>query len=229
MVVSLLAVLALAAVRAGARAMADGPVPSAPAAPVATVHPTDVSTPEPTTSTPEPSGSVPSGEASRSVSALPDPVDPAVAGLGFDRGSATGAPDWAAVLATIDAGRQAALSSGDATGLATWVDPGGPAWASDAALAARVTAAGAQIEGGALVVLEVRPRRVTASDAVLLVRDRREAYSVVTAAGRSDVAARAPRWWQVTLRRTTGSDGEAVWRIRDARAIATPTGVPSGS
>jgi hypothetical protein len=103
------------------------------------------------------------------------------------------------------------------------VDPDGPAWASDAALAARVSVAAAQIEGGALVVLEVRPRHVTASEAALLVRDRREAYAVVTSAGTSKVAARAPRWWQVTLRRTSGSGGEITWRIHDVRAVAAPT------
>ena len=73
------------------------------------------------------------------------------------------------------------------------------------------------------MVLEVRPRRVTTSEAVLLVRDRREAYTVVTTAGPSEVAARAPRWWQVTLRRTTASDADASWRIRDVRAVPAPT------
>jgi hypothetical protein len=86
-----------------------------------------------------------------------------------------------------------------------------------------VSAAGARIEGGALVVLEVRPRRTTATDAILLVRDRREPYTVVTTAGTSEVAARAPRWWQVTLRRTSGSDGDATWRIRDVRGAPAPS------
>lgn len=217
-VVSLLAVLALAAVRVGARAMADGPVASVPALTVATASTTDTSTPDVGASGPS-TEPTPSG----SVSALADPVDPALGALDLDRGPATDAPDWAALLETTDAGRQRALASGDPTALAAWVDPDGPAWASDAALAARVAAAGARIEGGALVVLEVRPRRTTTSEAILLVRDRREPYAVVTAAGTSDVAARAPRWWQVTLRRTTGSDGDASWLIRDVRAVAAPT------
>jgi hypothetical protein len=217
-VLSVLAALALAAVRVGALAMADGPVAIVPVVPVATASATDAPTPEV-------DASAPGADAGPnvSVSALADPVDPAVAGLDIDRAAATDAPDWPSLLAAADAGRRQALASGDATALADWVDPDGPAWASDAALAARVSVAAAQIEGGALVVLEVRPRHVTASEAALLVRDRREAYAVVTSAGTSKVAARAPRWWQVTLRRTSGSGGEITWRIHDVRAVAAPT------
>jgi hypothetical protein len=216
-VVTVLAALALAAVRVGALAMADGPVAIVPAVPVETASVTGDATPESsvsrTTADPEPTAS---------VSGLADPVDPTVAGLDLDRGPATDAPDWPALLATADAGRQRALESGDAIMLADWVDPDGSAWSADAALAARVSAAAARIEGGALVVLDVRPRHVTGSEAVLLVRDRRETYTVVTTAGTSDVAARAPRWWQVTLRRTSGSDGAATWRIRDVAPVAAP-------
>ena len=136
--VSVLAALALAAVRVGALAMADGPVAIGPV-PVATASVAGTSTPESsasgTSAHPEPTSAV-----SASVSPLADPVDPVVAGLDLDRGATTDAPDWPALLATVDAGRQQALASGDATALAGWVDPDGPAWASDAALAARVSA-----------------------------------------------------------------------------------------
>ena len=217
-VVSVLAALALAAVRVGALAMAEGPVAIVPAVPVATA-----SAPDGTTSEPDPSAARTDPEPTASVSALVDPGAPAVDGLDLDRAAATDPPDWPALLATADAGRQQALTSGDPTALADWVDPDGSAWTSDAALAARVSAADAHITGGALVVLDVRPRHVTASEAVLLVRDRRDAYSVITPAGTSTVAARAPRWWQVTLRRTSGSGGDATWRIRDVRAVPAPT------
>lgn len=233
--VSVLAALALGAVRVGARAMADGPAGAAVGVaetPVATTSglPTGAAAATATeaaaatatgaaadpaaTSTTSTANAVPSGSAAAEAGS---PVD-------LDRGAASTAPDWTALLAAADAGRQSALSAGDATALATWVDPEGSAWAADAALAARVTALGARIDGGALVVLDVRPRHVTASAAVLLVQDRRDAYTVSTVTGTSSVPARAPRWWQVTLRRTTDSDGAVVWRLRDVAPAAAPTG-----
>jgi len=247
--VSVLAALALGAVRVGARAMADGPVGGAATstgspAVVASAPPDAVASSDPTSSsrsaTPTGPGSAdPAATAADATTAAEtaggategDPS--AAAGIGdatsgtsldLDRGAASSAPDWTALLAAADAGRQSALAAGDAAALATWVDPEGSTWAADAALAARVTALGAQIDGGALVVLDVHPRRVTSSDAVLLVQDRRDAYTVTTAAGTSSVPARAPRWWQVTLRRTTDSDGAVVWRVRDVAPVAAPTG-----
>jgi hypothetical protein len=215
--VSMLALLALGAVRVGARAMADGPGAVDPPASASPSASGSVSTAPPDGS------SEPAPEPSSSGSGADVPVDAAAAGLLLDRAAADGAPDWLALLAAADAGRQRALAAGDAGALEDWVDPDGSAWTADAALAARVTALSAQIDGGDLVVLEVRPRRVTPSQAVLLVQDRREAYSVVTPGGRSDVPARAARWWQVSLARTTDSGGGDGWRIRDVTAVAAPT------
>jgi hypothetical protein len=215
--VSMLALLALGAVRVGARAMADGPGAVDPPASASPWASGSVSTAPPDGS------SEPAPEPSSSGSGADVPVDAAAAGLLLDRAAADGAPDWLALLAAADAGRQRALAAGDAGALEDWVDPDGSAWTADAALAARVTALSAQIDGGDLVVLEVRPRRVTPSQAVLLVQDRREAYSVVTPGGRSDVPARAARWWQVSLARTTDSGGGDGWRIRDVTAVAAPT------
>jgi hypothetical protein len=235
--VSVFAALALGAVRVGARAMADGPAGGPGAAGITatgtttTDLPTDGPTDDPAATPTDPTSTDTTRSAAAAAAAAdgssPDAQESGV-GVGegvvdLDRGAVSTAPDWTALLAAADAGRQRALAAGDATALAIWVDPEGSAWVADAALAARVTALGARIEGGALVVLDVRARRVAASQAVLLVRDRRDAYTVTTAAGTSSVPARAPRWWQVTLRRTTESDGAVVWRIRDVSAAAAPS------
>jgi hypothetical protein len=228
LLVSVLAALALGAVRVGARAMADGPAGEGSAGGAVAVPatstsdlPTDAAAGTATVVPSQPPATTP-GEAAASTTGSDVAAGGSVVDL--DRGAVSTAPDWVAVLAAADAGRQRALVAGDATALATWVDPEGSAWTADAALAARVTALGARIEGGALVVLDVRPRHVTASQAVLLVQDRREPYSVTTATGTSNVAARAPRWWQVTLRRTTESDGAVVWRVHDVAPAAAPKG-----
>ena len=76
-------------------------------------------------------------------------------------------------------------------------------------------------EGGSLVVLEVRPRAVSSTRAVLLVRDRRTAYSVLTPDGTTTVAARDPRWWRVTMALAAGPDGDA-WRLADVAHVAAP-------
>jgi hypothetical protein len=158
----------------------------------------------------------------------------AVAGptVPLDRAVPSSSPDWAAVLATVDEGRRAALSLGSVARLREWVDPQGGVWSADAALASRVAALRARVEGGALVALEARVTSASPTDAVLLLRDRREAYSVVTASGRSTVAERGPRWWRVTLGRSEPGPDEAStapaggWRIRDVLAVPAPTAGP---
>ncbi len=227
--VSVLAALALGAVRVGARALADGPAGEAAAAEAAGaavpgVTPTDIPTDTPVATT-APTSTAPTSTDPASVDPSVDAtVGPETPGgsVDLDRGAVSTAPDWTALLADADAGRASALAAGDVTALATWVDPDGSAWPADAALAARVSALRAQIDGGALVVLAVRPRQVTAGQAVLLVQDRREPYTVTTATGTASVPARPPRWWQVTLRPTTGSGGATVWRVRDVAPVAAP-------
>ena len=139
----------------------------------------------------------------------------------LDRGDTGAGPDWDALLAAADAGRGAAIAAGDTDALRTWVDPAGPAWPADSALAGRVSALHARVEGGSLVVLEVRPQAVAETRAVLLVRDRRSAYSVVTPDGTTTVAARAPRWWRVTMVLAPGTRG-GTWRLSDVAPVAAP-------
>jgi hypothetical protein len=107
---------------------------------------------------------------------------------------------WVTTLAEVDRGRQAALGTGSVESLRRWVDPASPAWADDAALARRVARAHARIDGGDLLVEEVRVGDVDDTRAVLQVRDVRRAYVVVTPGGRSSVPERAARWWTITLR-----------------------------
>jgi hypothetical protein len=200
---SALAILALGVVRVGARALADTPQVAA--------RPTIAPTAAPATA-PGAAG----------------PADPAGAGtgLGLDRGAPEADPDWTAVLTAVDAGRQRAIATGSVAALRDWVDPSGPAWPADAALAARVSTLHARIDGGALVILDVRAQAPGAARSVLLVRDRRDAYAVVTAQGTSRVPDRTPRWWRVTLVRATspGADDPAGWRVHDVAPVAPPAG-----
>lgn len=135
----------------------------------------------------------------------------------LDRGDPV--PDWVDVLAEIDDGRRSALAAGSAQALAGWVDPDGSAWEADAAVAARVRSLRATLHGGVLEILELRLVPTTAGSAVLLVRDRRSAYSVMVTGGGAAVAvpARGPQWWRVTLRLT----GER-WRVRSVSAVTSP-------
>ncbi len=205
LLVPALALLGLAVLRVGAGAVAEGATTGSSPAAVA---------PGATTSVGARTGS--------------DPVG-AGADLRLDRdagSAAPSAPDWPAVLAAVDAGRQRALASGSVAALRDWVDPAGPAWAGDSALAARVSALHARIEGGALVRLDVRLQSVDAARSVLLVSDRRDAYTVVTATGTTDVPARAPRWWRVTLVRAAPASATAAegWRVHDVAAVDAPAG-----
>jgi len=143
----------------------------------------------------------------------------------LDRGDP--APDWTAVLADLDEGRRTAIGQGSTDALARWVDRDGTAWAPDSALATRVRSLGATLDGGALELLEVRAESVSSVAAVLVVRDRRAAYTVTLPGSTRPavVAARAARWWRVTLRLVDDQ-----WRVRGVIGIAPASGVsPSSS
>ena len=141
---------------------------------------------------------------------------PDAASLDLDRGVAD-ATDWSAVLASLDAGRSRALAGGSLSDLATFVSKGSPAWTADAALVHRIVASSAHLEGGALVVLEVRPVSTSITSTVLLVRDRREPYRVTGANGSQVRPARGERWWRVRL--VSSPSG---WLIASSAAIAAP-------
>ncbi len=117
--------------------------------------------------------------------------------------------DWIATLADIDAGRTGSIAVGSVTSLRGWVDPAGPAWTADARTAAAVSAAGARLEGGGLVIELLEVVVVSAQRVELRVTDRRSAYAVVVADGRHEGAPRGSRQWDVTL---TGSEALG-WRI----------------
>lgn len=59
-------------------------------------------------------------------------------------------------------------------------------------------------------------------DGVLLVRDRRAAYSVVTPEGSSEVPVREARWWRVTLVASPSVPASPGWRILGAVPVPSP-------
>jgi hypothetical protein len=123
--------------------------------------------------------------------------------------------DWRTVLDGLDAGRRAALGSGDVAALARWDDPRGPSYSEDRALLDRMRAAQAEVVGGSLVVDAVRVRSVTGQRAVLEVRDRRGAYTVRTPTTRAHVGERAARWWRIVL-----SPSGAGWRLSAVQQLS---------
>ena len=148
------------------------------------------------------------------------PAQPDGSDLVLDRGA--DAPDWATVLGAVDDGRRRALADGSVDGLRGFVAPDGTAWAAGAALAARVGAEHARIVGGGLTVLEVRATSSTSGRVVLLDRDRRAAYSVVTPEGSSEVPVREARWWRVTLVASPSVPASPGWRILEAAPVPSP-------
>jgi hypothetical protein len=161
-----------------------------------------------------------------SASAEPQPTDADTAttttpsstdALTLDPGTgAQQAIDWAGVLAALDSGRRTALASGSRDDLARWVDPAGAAWGRDAALLQRMAGSDARIEGGELVLEEVKPLRAEAGRVLLAVRDRRAAYDVAVDGTTTHVPERAAAWWTVTLTPLPALDGEG-WRIAEVR------------
>jgi hypothetical protein len=254
-----IALLLLAALRAGPGALAATGIDPASGAgdPVASPAPTlPEGEPSDAVSTGSPTSVTPAGGSTRSTprslsSAAPDRGSPSISTstssgtitrpggrspsddpgdavppgpVDLDRSVTDGLGEWAGVLSEIDEGRRTALATGSAAQLRRWVDPDGTAWSDDVALARRVGDLHAGIDGGALVMLEVRPQREAADEVVLLVRDEREAYVVVTSDGRTEVPARAARWWRVTLAHVPGSRDGVLgrWRVRDVATVPDP-------
>jgi hypothetical protein len=199
--VALVAVVGLGAVRAvtavGARAAEAGPTNAR----AATAEPSPASAEAPPTGAGTPTATTPS---STDAPAL----DPGT--------SPQQAVDWVGVLAALDSGRRTALASGSRDDLARWVDPAGAAWGRDAALLQRMAGSDARIEGGELVLEEVRPLRAEAGRVLLAVRDRRAAYDVMQDDTTTHVPERAAAWWTVTLTPLPALDGEG-WRIAEVR------------
>jgi hypothetical protein len=199
--VALVVLVGLGAVRAvtavGARAAEAGPTTP----PAATVETSSASAePQPT-------------DADTATTTTPSSTD----ALTLDPGTgAQQAIDWAGVLAALDSGRRTALASGSRDDLARWVDPAGVAWGRDAALLQRMAGSDARIEGGELVLEEVKPLRAEAGRVLLAVRDRRAAYDVAVDGTTTHVPERAAAWWTVTLTPLPALDGEG-WRIAEVR------------
>jgi Tfp pilus assembly PilM family ATPase len=146
---------------------------------------------------------------------------PAEAGVGLDLDRGAGVDDWAAVLGELDTARTRALERGSLDELAQVVDRNGTAWVADAALARRVSTARATLRGGSLVVTDVRVASLAATSVVLVVRDRRTAYTVTVDGSTQQVPERQARWWQLRLVR----DGDRwLFQAVDALSATDATG-----
>jgi eukaryotic-like serine/threonine-protein kinase len=180
-----------------------------------------------TTAAPSGSGSATrSGSAAPTLSTAPSEVaaptidgDPSV-GAGVDLDRASTPVDWISVVDALDARRARALAAGSLTALADAVDPNGAAWAADAVLARRIASSHAVVRGGGLAITDLRVVSADDGAAVLLVRDRRDAYTVTADGRTSQVAARAPRWWRLRLAHAT-----AGWLIEEVTGVGD-TDVP---
>jgi hypothetical protein len=124
------------------------------------------------------------------------------------------AVDWVVVLTRLDGVRHAALVAGSREALARAVDPRGPAWAADAALADRIRTLGARLVGGEVSVVSADLVSLDGRGARLSVVDRRAAYAVTLDGSTARVPARGLMTWDVRL--TGTADG--AWRIHDVRA-----------
>jgi hypothetical protein len=148
--------------------------------------------------------------------------------VGVSRAAATSVPaqapgeDWAAVLGALDDRRTAALAAGSAERLAEVAT--GTAYAADLSLLRSIAASDARLEGGSLVLEDVAPVSVSATTAVLQVRDRRSAYTVVVGGTRNSVPERAARTWTITLVRDS-APSPGTWRVAEVvDAAISPAG-----
>ncbi len=158
----------------------------------------------------------PAGSPTAAPLASPTAVSPAVQAAD----GAAAVRRWTSVLAEIDEGRTSSLAVGSTASLREWVT--GIAYLADEGLARAVGEADARIEGGGLVVETVIVVRADGTTAVLRVRDRRTAYTVVRDGVRQPVPERAARWWTVTL---VLGGSPARWRIAEvADADLSPGG-----
>jgi hypothetical protein len=164
-----------------------------------------------------------SGEPGSAASAAPPGPSPQVS-----RAAATTAPaeDWAAVLGELDDRRTAALAAGSVERLAEVVT--GTAYAADLALLRSIAASGARLDGGSLVLEAVDPLSVAGTTAVLRVRDRRSAYSVLAGGIRRQVPERPARTWTITLVRDAApgpGPAAGTWRVAEVSdAAISPAG-----
>jgi hypothetical protein len=124
------------------------------------------------------------------------------------------AVDWVVALTRLDGVRHAALVAGSREALARAVDPRGPAWAADAALADRIRTLGARLVGGEVSVVSADLVSLDGRGARLIVVDARAAYAVTLDGSTARVPARGVTTWDVRL--TRAADG--AWRIHDVRA-----------
>jgi len=124
-------------------------------------------------------------------------------------------PDWASVVAGLDAARSRAYAQGDVRVLDEVYAPRTRALALDRAAVEAIAGRGLRAVGLTQTTLQLRPVVETPSDVTLRVTDAISAYRLVDVTGRvvSVGAARAARTFTMELTRTA-----AGWRIQDISA-----------
>ena len=152
-------------------------------------------------------GAVPASQ--RAVDAAP--VEPATVARRLPA-AAPASGDWTAVLHDLDLARAAAFANADPTVLSRVDAPGSPALRTDQDAVRALVAAGVQARGFAVTTSAVEVDSVTATDAVLLVVDRRSGYDLVDSRGAVVAAqpARGDARWRVHLARVAGG-----WLVAD--------------
>jgi hypothetical protein len=143
--------------------------------------------------------------------ASPHIVTPAAISPAVGDSAATGAPDWAAVLRSLDNSRDDAFVESDASALDRVYVAGSAALVADRATLRALIAADEQARGLRLDLVTVRVVSESAADVTLAVRDALPGYDLVRAGAVVEhLAGRDERGWTVVLHRTPG-DGR--WLI----------------
>ncbi len=132
------------------------------------------------------------------------------------RPPAEAAPDWAGVMARLDARRSRAFAAGDLGGLDGVYASDSPAGARDRLLLRRLVAAGLRTRGLHLRTVSVRRGSLDADAARLLVDDTMDSYVLVDSSGRrvQQRPGRGRQTWSVTLVRSAGT-----WKVADIVAL----------
>jgi len=149
----------------------------------------------------------PSSVAAPSTVAIPSPQASRPVALA----SSPAAPDWTAVLTSLDSARDAAFADGEASQLDAVYVAGSAVFAADQATLTQLLTSGQRARGLQLRLVSVRAASASPTNVTLAVRDTLPAYDLVGADGAVEhVAGRGERDWIVMLR-AQPPDGQ--WRI----------------
>lgn len=125
-------------------------------------------------------------------------------------------PDWAGIVARLDAQRSEAFTAGDLAGLDSVYARDSPAGERDRSALRRLVAAGLRTRGLHLRTVSVKRSSLDGDAARLLVEDTLDPYVLVDSAGHrvQRRPGRGQQTWSVTLVRQSGT-----WKIADILAL----------